>query len=165
MTSTLQPDFRGAAKEAHGEATLAQLRPSLTIKRRFSASPEKVFAAWTDPEKVGQWFGCAGSSVIEASLDVRVGGSYTIVIRKENGEESRVGGVYRDIIPNRKLVFTWAPDWRLQAESLVTLLVTPADSGCYLTLIHEQFVDEASRDQTQNGWGGCLDKLAAYLAA
>ena len=165
MASAFQPGLSGTAKERSGEATLSLLRPSLMIKRRFNAPPEKLYAAWTDPQKVSRWFGCAGASVIEASLDVRVGGSYTIAIRKENGEESRVGGVYRDVIPNRKLVFTWAPDWRLQAESIVTLLITPADSGSYLTLIHEQFVDEETRDAHENGWGACLDKLAAYLAA
>lgn len=165
MASAFQPELSGTAKQAHGEAKVALLRPSLTIKRRFNASPEKLYAAWTDPEKVSQWFGCTGASVIDASCDLRVGGSYTIAVRKENGEESRVGGVYRDIIPNRKLVFTWAPEQGLRAESLVTVLITPADSGSYLTLIHEQFVDEETRDAHKNGWGACLDKLEAYLAA
>jgi uncharacterized protein YndB with AHSA1/START domain len=165
MASAFQPGLSGTAKDPGGEATLALLRPSLTIKRRFKASPEKLYAAWTDPEKVGHWFGCAGASVIDASFDVRVGGSYTIVIRKANGEESRVSGVYRDVIPNRKLVFTWTPEWRLEAESLVTLLITPAESGSYLTLIHEKFVDEETREATENGWGSCLDRLDLYLAA
>lgn len=165
MATTFQPEPGGTAKQRSGEATLALLRPSLTVKRRLNASPEKVFAAWTDPEKISQWFGCPGATVIDAACDLRVGGSYTIAIRKENGEESRVGGVYRDVIPNRKLVFTWVPEQGLRAESLVTLLITPADPGCYLTLIHEQFVDEATRDAHENGWGACLDKLSAYLAA
>jgi uncharacterized protein YndB with AHSA1/START domain len=165
MTTASQSGLSGIGRKSQGQATLAQLRPSLTIKRRLNASPEKVYAAWTDPQKVSQWFGCTGASVIEASLDVRVGGGYTIAIRKENGEESRVGGVYRDVIPNRKLVFTWAPEQGLRAESIVTLLITPADSGSYLTLIHEQFVDQETRDAHQNGWGACLDKLDAYLAA
>jgi uncharacterized protein YndB with AHSA1/START domain len=165
MTSASQSGLSGIAKERSGEATVALLRPSLTIKRRFNASPEKIYAAWTDPAKLSKWFGCAGATVIDASLDVRVGGSYTITVRKENGEEPRVGGVYRDVIPNRKLVFTWAPDWRLQAESLVTVLITPADSGSYLTLIHEKFVDEETRDATESGWDSCLDRLDAYLAA
>ncbi len=164
MASAFQPGLSGTAKEAGGEATLALLRPSLTIKRRFNASPEKLYAAWTDPAKLSQWFGCSGASVIDASCDVRAGGSFTIAIRKENGEESRVGGVYCDVIPNRKLVFTWAPEQGLETGSLVTLLITPADSGSYLTLIHEQFVDEETRNATENGWGACLDKLAAYLA-
>ena len=165
MASAFQPGLSGTAKEAGGEATLALLRPSLTIKRRFNALPEKLYAAWTDPAKLGQWFGCSGASVIDASCDVRTGGSFTITVRKENGEEPRVGGTYREVIPNRKLVFTWAPDWRVQAESLVTLLITPDGTGSYLTLIHEQFVDEESRDATENGWGSCLDRLDAYLAA
>jgi uncharacterized protein YndB with AHSA1/START domain len=164
MTSAFQSGLGGVAKERSGEATLALLRPSLMLKRRFNASPEQVYAAWTDPEKVSQWFGCSDATVIDAFFDVRVGGSYMIAIRKENGEEHRVGGIYRDVIPNRKLVFTWVPEGGLRAESLLTLIITPADSGSYLTLVHEQFVDAEERDRHEHGWTGCLAKLEAYLA-
>jgi uncharacterized protein YndB with AHSA1/START domain len=164
MASAFEPGLGGPKKESRGEATLALLRPSLTIKRRFNASPEKVYAAWTDPAKVSQWFGCSDASVIEAIFDVRVGGSYAIATRKENGEENRASGIYREVVPNRKLVFTWTPDRGLRSESIVTLLITPDGSGCFLTLTHEKFVDEETRDLHEHGWTGCLDKLEAYLA-
>ena len=65
---------------------------------------------------------------------------------------------------NQKLQFTWA--WRStpERESLVTILVKPEGNGSILTLIHEQFFDEAARDRHQSGWTGCLDKLERYLA-
>jgi len=94
---------------------------------------------------------------------VRIGGRYTIVFRTEDGEEHYVSGVYREVVPNQKLQFTWA--WRStpERESLVTVLVKPEGNGSMLTLIHEQFFDEAARDRHQSGWTGSLDKLERYL--
>ena len=83
-------------------------KPSLTIKRRFNASPAKVFAAWTDPEKVKRWMGPGETKTVTAENDPRVGGRYRIVMRPPGGEEHDVGGIYREVIPNEKLVFTWA---------------------------------------------------------
>ena len=55
-------------------------RPSLTLKRRFNAAPEKVYAAWTDPEKLAQWFGPGSveEGSVQADIDLRVGGRYRI---------------------------------------------------------------------------------------
>jgi uncharacterized protein YndB with AHSA1/START domain len=165
MTSTYQPETSGAAKERCGEVACANSRPSRTLKRRLKASPEQVFAAWTDPEKVSHWFHCGDASVIDASFDVRVGGAFTLATRKSHGEENRASGVYREVVPNRKLVFTWVHDRNPSAETLVTLLLAPDGAGCLLTLTHEMFADEFTRDQNNNGWTGCLDNLEAYLAA
>jgi uncharacterized protein YndB with AHSA1/START domain len=62
------------------------------------------------------------------------------------------------------LVFTWA--WRStpERESLVTVLIEPDRDGSLLTLIHEQFFDEAARDRHRHGWTGSLDKLERYLS-
>ena len=140
------------------------IKPSLTLKRRLNAPPEKVYAAWTDPEKIARWFGPDSGPVDHAKTDVRVGGRYTVIFRTEDGEEHHVSGVYREVVPNEKLVFTWA--WRStpERESLVTILVRPEGDGSMLTLIHEQFFDEETRDRHEYGWSGCLDKLEQYLA-
>jgi uncharacterized protein YndB with AHSA1/START domain len=164
MTSAFEPAPGGFSKESHAKPTFALLRPSLTIKRRFNASPEAVYAAWTDPAKIRQWFGCSDATIIEASFDVRVGGSYAIATRKETGEVNRADGVYREIVPNRKLVFTWTPNTGLRAESIVTLLITPDGPGCFVTLSHEMFVDEETRNRHEQGWRGCFDKLERFLA-
>lgn len=145
------------------QARLAE-KPSLAIKRRLNAPPEKVYAAWTDPEKILKWFGPDSGPVHEAATDVRVGGRYAVSFSTEDGERHDVSGVYREVVPNRKLVFTWA--WRTmpERESLVTILIKPDGTGSILTLIHEQFFDEAARDGHARGWTGCLDKLERYLA-
>ena len=145
------------------QAKLAE-KPSLTIKRRLNAAPEKVYAAWTDPEKILKWFGPDSGPVHEAVTDVRVGGRYAVSFSTEDGEQHDVSGVYREVVPDQKLVFTWA--WRTtpERESLVTILIKPDGSGSILTLIHEQFFDEAARDGHRRGWTGCLDKLERFLA-
>ena len=139
-------------------------KPSLTLKRRLNAPPERVYAAWTDPEKIKRWFGPEQIETLRADADARVGGRFRIVMRGTDGEEHDVSGVYREVVPNEKIVFTWA--WRStpERESLVTVVIKPEGAGSLLTLVHEQFFDEAARDRHEHGWIGCLDKLERYFA-
>ena len=142
-------------------------KPSLTLKRRIKAAPAKVYAAWADPEKIVRWFGPAeasGSSV-RAEMDVRPGGRYRISFKTEDGEYHEVGGVYREVVPGRRLVFSWAWHSTPERESQVTVLLKPDGDGTLLTLHHEQFFDQGTRDGHQRGWTGTLDKLERYLTS
>ncbi len=141
----------------------AVTKPSLTIKRRLSAPPQKVYAAWTDPQKLAQWMGPSGTQRVEASCDLRVGGRYAIKMAMSD-DEHNVSGVYREIVPNERLVFTWA--WRStpERESLVTVTFRKDGDGTVMTLLHEQFFDEKARDDHNRGWLGTVDKLENYLA-
>jgi uncharacterized protein YndB with AHSA1/START domain len=140
------------------------VKPSLTIKRRFKATPEKVFKAWTDPEKIKRWMGPGEIKTIRAENDVRAGGRYRIVMLTPGGEEHDVGGVYREVRANEKLVYTWAWKSTPERESLVTVTFKPDGDGTLLTISHEQFFDEAARDSHQGGWNGAMEKLEKYLA-
>ena len=82
-------------------------RPSLTLTRHLRARPEKVYAAWTEPENLVHWFGPGElkPGTTQAELDVRVGGRYRIRFTGMSGEHHEVGGVYREVVPDRKLVF------------------------------------------------------------
>ena len=150
---------------AAGNAGLVN-RPSLTLKRRINAIPEKVYAAWTDPEKIAQWFGPshvkAGS--VQAEIDLRVGGRYRISFESEDGEYSQVGGVYREVTPNARVAFSWAWYTTPERESQVTVSLQPDGGGTLLTLHHEQFFNEAARDGHARGWTDLFDKLERYLA-
>ena len=141
-------------------------RPSLTLKRRINAIPEKVYAAWTDPEKLAHWFGPsqvkAGS--VQAEIDLRIGGRYRISFESRDGEYSQVGGVYREVTPIVRLSFSWAWYTTPERESQVTVSLQPDGGGTLLTLHHEQFFDEAARDGHARGWAELLDKLEKYSA-
>jgi uncharacterized protein YndB with AHSA1/START domain len=139
-------------------------KPSLTLKRRIGASPEKVYAAWTDPAQMARWWGPEQAETLSADLDPRVGGRFRILFRTPDGEEHDVSGTYREVVPNERLVFTWM--WRTMPErqSLVTVTLEREGDVTLLTLLHEQFFDEAARDRHRSGWTGTLDKLEKYFA-
>ena len=139
-------------------STQTATKPSLTIKRRLNAPPAKVYAAWTDPQMIARWFGPAGVESVEAKTDLRIGGRYHIIMHVP-GDRHDVMGVYREVMPNEKLVFTWAWKSTPERESLVTLTFRPDGAGTLLTLLHEQFFDADARDRHQQGWAGAIDKL------
>ena len=138
--------------------------PSLTIKRRFKASPAKAYSAWTDPKKIVRWFGPPGSKVVDAKFDARTGGKYMILAVSESGEEFHVSGTVKEAIANERLVYDWA--WRGTPDrvSLVTVTFKPDGDGTLFTLTHEQFFDEEARDRHNKGWDAVLGKLEAFLA-
>jgi len=144
-------------------ATATRPKPSLTVTRRLPAPPDRCFRAWTDPEALKRWFGPDKVEVLLAETDPRVGGRYRILARSQDGEEHDVSGEFREVVANRKLVFTWA--WRSTPErqSLVTVEFVPAGAATMLTLTHEQFADEAARDRHRHGWTSTLGKLAAFV--
>jgi uncharacterized protein YndB with AHSA1/START domain len=144
----------------------ADVKPSLTLKRRLNAPPAKVYGAWTEPEKIAHWFGPSQTvpGSVRAELDVRVGGRFRVSFKTENGEYHEVGGIYREVVPNEKLVFSWAWHTTPERESLVTVLTKNDGDGTLLTLTHEQFFDQAARDGHKQGWTGTLDKLECYLS-
>ena len=138
-------------------------KPSLTIKRRLNAPPAKIYAAWTDPAQLARWFGPEGVSSVRAETDLRVGGRYHITMLVP-GDQHDVMGVYREVVPNEKLVFTWAWKSTPERESLVTVTLKPDGGGTILTLLHEQFFDEPARDRHNQGWTGALNKLEKLFA-
>jgi uncharacterized protein YndB with AHSA1/START domain len=146
------------------EPRLAE-RPSLTLTRRYPVAPEKVWRAWTEPEAVKRWFGPGpGEPVSAAELDVRVGGRFRIVFGGADGKAHECAGVYREVVPNRKLVFTWCwPNSTPDRISVVSIEFRQSAEGTDLIFRHEQFFDEAARDGHKRGWSGALEKLDAFL--
>ncbi len=140
-------------------------RPSLTVKRRLNAPPAKVYAAWTDPQKIIRWFGRpdAKPDSFQADIDARVGGRFRISFSTDD-EYYEVGGAYREVVPNERLVFSWAWHSTPERESQVTVSLKPDGDGTLLTLHHEQLFDAAARDGHERGWIGSLEKLANYVA-
>ena len=142
--------------------TAPNVKPSLTIKRRFKATPAQVYQAWIDPAQLAQWMGGPEVTAVEAEADVRVGGRYHVRMTTA-ADEHNVSGVYREVVPNEKLVFTWA--WRStpERESLVTVQLKADGNHTIMTFTHEQFFDEPARDRHEHGWTGSFVKLEAHL--
>jgi uncharacterized protein YndB with AHSA1/START domain len=140
-------------------------KPALRIARHYPVAPEKVWRAWTDPQAVKQWWGPGGQQPVSvAELDVRVGGRFRMVFGGAQGRDHECAGIYKEVVPNRKLVFTWCwPNSTPERVSLVTILFTPAGGGTELEFLHEQFFDQAARDGHQRGWTETFVKLERYL--
>ena len=135
---------------------------SLQIRRIYPQAVAAVYAAWSDPEQMKYWMGASGEA--EITMDARVGGRYRFVMHSPDGQTHRVGGVYREIVPNRKLVYTWAWESTPERESLVTVEFKPSGQGTELIVTHQRFFDSDARDRHQQGWIGCLDRLGSFLS-
>jgi uncharacterized protein YndB with AHSA1/START domain len=137
--------------------------PSLTYVRRIRAKPAAVFQAFVDPRELVHWWGPDEGPTLSAETDVRVGGRFRVVFRTMHGELHECNGEYLEIAPPRRLVMSWwwsaAPDQRSQ----VTVSIDPIDEGAQLTVLHEGFVDTATRDGHEVGWAGAIDKMAKHL--
>jgi uncharacterized protein YndB with AHSA1/START domain len=145
------------------------VKPSVTLKRRLNAAPAQVYAAWTNAAQLARWFGPADTveGSVKAELDVRVGGRFRASFTgglDGNREYHEVRGVYREVVPDQKLVFTWAWHTTPERESLVTITIKPDGAGSLLTLLHEQFFDQAAADGHARGWNQTLDKFEKIFA-
>ena len=134
---------------------------SITVERRFAASPEEVFDAWLDPDGVGHWlFATPDGAMEKVEIDPRVGGSFTIVERR-GAELAEHFGEYVEIDRPRRLAFDF---WTsMSAErTRVTVTIAPDGDGSLLTLRHEGvWADYEAK--TRHGWATILDGLAKSL--
>ena len=110
--------------------------PSVTIVRRIKAPPARIWAAITQPKLMMQWWGPDAGPTLSAEADVRPGGRFSVVFRLLNGEEHNPTGIYQEVVPEKKLVFTWEWPGMPERESLVTFVLEPSDGGTELTLLH-----------------------------
>jgi uncharacterized protein YndB with AHSA1/START domain len=139
----------------------------LKIRRIYHASRDRVFRAWTDPEQLKKWFAVAeGYTTPIAEVDLREGGRYRLGMQPPGDDGVLiVGGVYRQILPHEKLVFTWR--WESpsadEPETLVTVEFHEQDNGTEVILKHELFTDASQRDKHGEGWMGCMDNLEHLL--
>lgn len=138
--------------------------PALRVTRRLSASPERVFDAWIDPETARRWlFTTQESEIVAAETDPRVGGRFRFVDRRADGDIEHVGEYLALERPHR-LVFTFGVP-RFSAEmTKVTVTITPTEHGCELLLVHEGVPPEW-QERTQEGWVMLLGALADTLAS
>lgn len=136
---------------------------SLILRRRINASAAKVYAAWTQAAQLMRWMHPLDTICLHAEADVRPGGRFRVLMRSPDGEEYDVSGTYREVVPESKLVFTWA--WRStpERESRVSVTLRAEGSTTELMLRHERLFDEATRDAHREGWSSALDYLVEWF--
>jgi uncharacterized protein YndB with AHSA1/START domain len=138
----------------------------LVITRIFDAPRELVWRAWADPKLAVQWAGPRDYPGISVEGDFRPGGTYRTVLKSvETGELLGHGGVYRDIVENKLLSFTFAWDRDNGTQDmLVTLTFEDAGRGkTKFTLRQERFNSVADRDGHNGGWNSAFDRLGDLL--
>ena len=139
----------------------------LKLTRVFEAPRELVFAVWTRPEHLAQWWGPSDFTLPHCETDFRPGGAYRFCMRAPDGTDHWVWGEYREIVEPERLVFTWHredADGKPFNESVVT--VTFANRGgdkTELTLHQAVFWTTEDRDAHRGGWSECLDRLGNYV--
>jgi uncharacterized protein YndB with AHSA1/START domain len=140
---------------------------SLEIKRIIHAPRNRVYAAWTDPAQLREWFGPENVQTEDLIVDARVGGKFRWDLTNSEGEKMTCRGEYRELQPNKKIVFTWQwqddEDWE-DRESVVTVELSDRDGGTEVRLSHEQLPNEQSRDGHTRGWNSALDKLERFVS-
>ena len=144
------------------------VEPALVLRRVYPAPAQRVFDAWTKPELVVRFLGTGDVTVPEAQMDVRTGGTYTIVMRMPDGERWNVGGVYRDVSPPKRLCMTWRWEEDNPADeydTLLTLEFNEVEGGTELVLTHEQFASVDSRDRHQEGWTKIMAQAEGVIVA
>ena len=146
------------------EVELLKTETSVELKRVFSAPVAQVYQAWTDPEKMNKWFHPDPRMTSTCSVDLRVGGRYTVVMQSPRGEFT-VAGEYKEIIPEEKLVFSW--QWQGEEEYEITqvtlLFKAVSETETELTLQHGRFDTVEELDSHTEGWVGTYEQLAAFL--
>lgn len=150
--------------------TITDIEFSLTLTRVFDAPRSLVYRMWSEPEHLAAWCYPKDFVVPEAAMDFRVGGENRATLRSPTGEDFRMLCVYKEIVPEERLVFShiWLDDdGNPGHETLVIVTFDAADGGqkTELTFHQTRFVTESDRDSHAEGWGETLDNLQARLAA
>jgi uncharacterized protein YndB with AHSA1/START domain len=139
---------------------------SLRVSRVIDADAETLFRAWTDPGELMHWWRmqAEGWAFAGASIDLRVGGHYSLSMTDPAGNMHVAVGEYREVQRPVRLVFTW--DWENAAnrvgETLVTVeFNTLAKRRTEVVLIHEGFASAARRQRHEEGWAELMELLEA----
>lgn len=129
---------------------------ALIVKRTLPYAPDPLFRAFSDAAIMTRWFFTGAGWSSDVRNDFRVGGDFRIVMNSDKGDSVPHTGTYREIVPGRKLAFTWNSPFAV--DSLVTITFAAAGAGTELTLVHEFLADD-QRDNHKWGWTECLDQL------
>jgi len=156
----------------HAAGLLTITTPSdreVVLTRVFDAPSAMVFDALTKPELLGRWYGTAGWSLEVCDIDLRVGGAWRFVSRRPDGKTIGQYGVYREIIPGERLVFTesWE-DWDAGETLVTTVLVDNRGKTAFSSTLlfpSREVRDTVLKSGLERGASETYDRMAQVLAA
>jgi len=138
---------------------------TLEVTRIFKASRDRVFKAWSTAEHMKAWWGPKGCSLPEYAFDVVEGGEWRVVMAMPSGTQHIVSGVFKEISPTDRLVFTWG--WTIDGEraheSTVTVTFEDVKAGTKVHLHQALLTSKADRDGHGTGWSATYDNLQDFL--
>jgi uncharacterized protein YndB with AHSA1/START domain len=138
--------------------------PTIEVRRTIRAPRQRVFDAWTKADQLKTWHAPGPMTVSLAEIDLRPGGAYRIHMREPDGKEHRVSGVYREVDPPKKVVYTWG--WEgdhVVKDSVVTIEFHERGDATEVVLTHAGIFDDQERGSHEKGWTAIMDKLeSAY---
>ena len=141
-----------------------ELAQVVRIERTFDASPDEVFDAWTSPEVMRRWFHVRPDwETPVAAVDLRVGGTVHIVMRRPDGSESEARGEFTVIDRPRRLQMTWTFYDEPSNQQLLELSFSDSGGATTVLLINSRISTDERRDRQESGWTGCLDQLERLL--
>jgi uncharacterized protein YndB with AHSA1/START domain len=157
----------------HPRATTQTDDRDLTLTCIIDAPPAKVFRAWTDPALITQWFTPEPWQTVAAEMDVRPGGSSLITMRGPDGTEVPNAGVFLDVVPGERLVFTnaYTSAWEPAAKPFATYILTFDNVGGktrYTAVVRHWTVADREAHEAMGfhqGWPIATEQLAALVEA
>jgi uncharacterized protein YndB with AHSA1/START domain len=156
-----------AIAEPHTSEAEPVLR--LQLSRIIPAERARVYAAWTRPELMAQWFAPGHMTCPSVTSDLQPGGAYRVEMAgsmdgsdaaKDGVVTAVASGAYVEIIPGQKLQYTWTGSWAPEEETLITVEFNDVEGGTEVRLTHERFSSMESLRGHQHGWDLALPKLA-----
>lgn len=140
--------------------------PALEVRRTIRAPRQRVFDAWTKTEELKAWHAPGPLTVSLAEIDLRPGGKYRIHMREPDGKEHRASGVYLEVDPPKKVVYSWGWDGDHPVkDSTVTIEFFERGDSTEVVLTHEGITHDGQRIDHEKGWLSIMDKLEARYSA
>ena len=154
-----------AGKKRPGAAAAPDASRELVITRRFDAPRDLVWKAWSERERAMKWWGPHGFTLTHLEWDQRPGGAWRAVMRSPDGREYPQHGVYKEIRPPERLVYTfiWDEDGP-ESEMLVTVTFAERGGKTDMTFRKGPFTSRESQKGEEGGWGETFERLAGFLA-
>jgi uncharacterized protein YndB with AHSA1/START domain len=141
----------------------------VVVEGDFNANVEHMYRAWTEPNELMKWFGPSKGALTGVDIALHVGGRVCFEFVANENKRSAIEGVYLEIEPNKKIVFTWSHivvrpdgDEKITPQSRVTVTFTANGDRTHVRLCHEGIATQDGRDGVSHGWNGAMRQLQFY---